>query len=175
MPDEPLDRSLQADHDEDAELVVSPLVVVSRTFAARPSAWVEARDFLREVIGPDVDQGITSRSLYDAVGDALLAAAHPDIGAFQIVVRILPDEVEVEVLTPEEVSPGPPPPGSLLMPTESFANWFTDVLERQGLTQEAAARQLGVSVRTVNRWIRGRTEPRLKDLQRVHSVFGRSG
>ena len=54
----------------------------------------------------------------------------------------------------------------------SFAEWIAEVLQRQGLSQEAAARQLGVSVRTVGRWVRGQSEPRLRDLRRVHQVFG---
>jgi transcriptional regulator with XRE-family HTH domain len=29
-----------------------------------------------------------------------------------------------------------------------------------------------VSVRTISRWLRGDTEPRLRDLRRVHEIFG---
>ena len=47
-----------------------------------------------------------------------------------------------------------------------------DVLRTQGLTQEAAARQLGVSVKTVSRWVGGATEPRMRDLRRIQEVFG---
>ncbi len=43
---------------------------------------------------------------------------------------------------------------------------------REGLTQEAAARQLGVSVKTVSRWVGGTTEPRMRDLRRIQEVFG---
>ena len=43
---------------------------------------------------------------------------------------------------------------------------------REGLTQEAAARQLGVSVKTVSRWVGGATEPRMRDLRRIQEVFG---
>jgi transcriptional regulator with XRE-family HTH domain len=53
-----------------------------------------------------------------------------------------------------------------------FADWLAQVLRREGLTQEAAARQLGVSVKTVSRWVGGETEPRLRDLRRIHEVFG---
>jgi transcriptional regulator with XRE-family HTH domain len=45
-------------------------------------------------------------------------------------------------------------------------------LRREGLTQEAAARLLGVSVKTVSRWVGGATEPRLRDLRRIQEVFG---
>jgi hypothetical protein len=54
----------------------------------------------------------------------------------------------------------------------TFAGWMQDVLRTQGLTQEAAARQLGVSVKTVSRWVGGATEPRMRDLRRIQEVFG---
>ena len=54
----------------------------------------------------------------------------------------------------------------------SFADWMAGVLRREGLTMEAAARQLGVSVKTVSRWVGGSTEPRLRDLRRIHELFG---
>jgi hypothetical protein len=55
---------------------------------------------------------------------------------------------------------------------ESFANWMAGVLRREGMTMEAAARQLGVSVKTVSRWVGGATEPRLRDLRRIRELFG---
>jgi DNA-binding XRE family transcriptional regulator len=61
-------------------------------------------------------------------------------------------------------------PGGQGAPT--FAGWMQDVLRTQGLTQEAAARQLGVSVKTVSRWVGGATEPRMRDLRRIQEVFG---
>jgi hypothetical protein len=54
----------------------------------------------------------------------------------------------------------------------TFAEWMTGVLHREGLTMEAAARQLGVSVKTVSRWAGGATEPRLRDLRRIRELFG---
>lgn len=56
--------------------------------------------------------------------------------------------------------------------SESFADWMSRVLRREGLTMEAAARQLGVSVKTVSRWAGGTTEPRLRDLRRIRELFG---
>ena len=35
-----------------------------------------------------------------------------------------------------------------------------------------AAKQLGVSVKTVSRWVGGATEPRLRDLRRIRELFG---
>ena len=55
---------------------------------------------------------------------------------------------------------------------ETFAEWMSSALRREGMTQEAAARQLGVSVKTVSRWVGGATEPRMRDLRRIQEVFG---
>ncbi len=62
--------------------------------------------------------------------------------------------------------------GSDRTPSASFAEWMTGVLRREGLTIESAAHQLGVSVKTVSRWVGGSTEPRLRDLRRIHELFG---
>lgn len=56
--------------------------------------------------------------------------------------------------------------------TGSFAEWMSSALRREGMTQEAAARQLGVSVKTVSRWVGGATQPRMRDLKRIRDVFG---
>jgi len=63
------------------------------------------------------------------------------------------------------VLPGPGLP-------DTFAEWMSTALRREGLTQEAAARMLGVSVKTVSRWVGGATEPRMRDLRRIQEVFG---
>ena len=62
-------------------------------------------------------------------------------------------------------------PGTLEHP-DTFAAWMSTALRREGLTQEAAARMLGVSVKTVSRWVGGATEPRMRDLRRIQEVFG---
>ena len=66
-----------------------------------------------------------------------------------------------------QARPGGRPPRSSPLPergrrgrragrgAESFADWMAGVLRREGLTMEAAARQLGVSVKTVSRWVGG--------------------
>jgi DNA-binding XRE family transcriptional regulator len=70
--------------------------------------------------------------------------------------------------------PAPAEPVALGAPgqPETFAEWMSTALRREGLTQEAAARQLGVSVKTVSRWVGGATEPRMRDLRRIQEVFG---
>ena len=55
---------------------------------------------------------------------------------------------------------------------DTFADWMSTALRREGLTQEVAARMLGVSVKTVSRWVGGATEPRMRDLRRIQEVFG---
>jgi DNA-binding XRE family transcriptional regulator len=71
-------------------------------------------------------------------------------------------------------APTPGEPVALGQPGQpsTFAEWMSTALRRQGLTQEAAARQLGVSVKTVSRWVGGATEPRMRDLRRIQEVFG---
>jgi hypothetical protein len=74
----------------------------------------------------------------------------------------------------EPPQPTPLEPVTLGAPgqPETFAEWMSTALRREGLTQEAAARQLGVSVKTVSRWVGGATEPRMRDLRRIQEVFG---
>ena len=74
----------------------------------------------------------------------------------------------------EPTVPAPTEPVMLGGPGQpsTFAEWMSTALRREGLTQEAAARQLGVSVKTVSRWVGGATEPRMRDLRRIQEVFG---
>ncbi|HEY5985081.1 MAG TPA: helix-turn-helix domain-containing protein [Streptosporangiaceae bacterium] len=62
--------------------------------------------------------------------------------------------------------------GDQTVQADTFSEWMTTTLRREGLTHEAAARMLGVSVKTVSRWVGGATEPRLRDLRRIKEVFG---
>jgi DNA-binding XRE family transcriptional regulator len=78
---------------------------------------------------------------------------------------------------PDPAAAAPEPPAEpvvLGQPGQpaTFAEWMSTALRREGLTQEAAARQLGVSVKTVSRWVGGATEPRMRDLRRIQEVFG---
>jgi len=68
----------------------------------------------------------------------------------------------------------PPGPVGLGGPGQpaTFAEWMSRALRSQNMTQEAAARQLGVSVKTISRWVGGTTEPRMRDLRRIQEVFG---
>ena len=147
--------------------------MVTQTFPARPSSLPDIRDFVLRYLRDAPLRSRAASSSTMAVLDALLDAASPDGGQIQVCFRIFPDGVEIDVLR------GPASAGSTLPPVRrdrpehrSFAEWLSGMLKRDGLSQEAAARQLGVSVKTVSRWVGGETEPRLRELRRIHEVFG---
>jgi hypothetical protein len=170
--------------DGEGQIEVVPVVVLSQTFPARPSWIPEIRDFVRRCLAesPLTEDG--NREVGETVFRALLDAAGPT-GAIQVSFRIFPEHVEVDVLhsndsIPSPVSvaaPGaaavaPPPAAGEPARQATFADWMSSTLRREGLTHEAAARQLGVSVKTVGRWVGGETEPRLRDLRRIQERFG---
>ena len=178
-----------------APIEVVPVVVVSQSFPARPSFIPEIRDFVRRCLAdsPLDEDGV--REVGETVFRALLDAAGPT-GYVQVAFRIFPEHVEVDVLHSESQVPdvagpqGHPAPAMPPMPARparpaapagrapedhhpaSFAEWMSSALRREGMTQEAAARQLGVSVKTVSRWVGGATQPRMRDLKRIQEVFG---
>jgi hypothetical protein len=179
---------------------VVPVVVVSQTFPARPSSIPEIRDFVRRCLADSPLSEQDNREVGETVSRALLEAAGPT-GAISVSFRIFPDHVEVDVLksggqvgTPagldalasllrgqgrvppviqEAADGGASSDGVLPVDDqETFAVWMAGILRREGMTMEAAARQLGVSVKTVSRWVGGATEPRLRDLRRIRELFG---
>ncbi|WP_340682489.1 helix-turn-helix domain-containing protein [Amycolatopsis coloradensis] len=164
-----------------------PVVVLSKIFPARPSSIPEIREFVRHSLAESPLTDEDNREVGQTVFRALLDAAGPT-GTIQISFRIFPEHVEVDVLHSQSGQPGeptlaevaelegtiPPPQAkaaSFGQPA-TFSEWMADVLRREGLTQEAAARQLGVSVKTVGRWVGGETEPRMRDLRRLRERFG---
>jgi hypothetical protein len=173
---------------------VVPVVVVSQTFPARPSSIPDIRDFVRRCLAGSPLSEEDNREVGETVSRALLEAAGPT-GAINVSFRIFPDHVEVDVLRSgagigsatgldaltsllraDELAGTPPgsrpPEVAAVSGPASFADWMAGVLRREGLTMEAAARQLGVSVKTVSRWVGGTTEPRLRDLRRIRELFG---
>jgi hypothetical protein len=189
------DRTAEMDRPDNSispNIEVVPVVVVSQTFPARPSSIPDIRDFVRHCLAQSPLSEEDNREVGETVSQALLDAAGPT-GAINVSFRIFPDHVEVDVLRS-----GPAlwttPTGldsltSFLRADEpaavrgasnnsssdadaSFADWMAGVLRREGMTMEAAARQLGVSVKTVSRWVGGATEPRLRDLRRIRELFG---
>ena len=181
------------DRPEDAisqSIEVVPVVVVSQTFPARPSSIPDIREFVRRCLGQSPLSDEDNREVGETVSQALLDAAGPS-GAINVSFRIFPDHVEVDVLRsgPQQWTSASLSALTSFLRTEepgseraasngagegdaSFADWMAGVLRREGMTMEAAARQLGVSVKTVSRWVGGATEPRLRDLRRIRELFG---
>ena len=184
----------------DNPIQVTPVVVLVQVFPARPSSIPDIRDFVRRCLAesPLTEEG--NREVGETVFRALLDAAGPT-GSIQVAFRIFPEHVEVDVLhsdnqvQPPGLVPGGARPSAatsggpaadtsvgdsrgaavpLGQPGQpaTVADWRSTALRREGLTQEAAARLLGVSVKTVSRWVGGATEPRMRDLRRIQEVFG---
>ena len=170
---------------------VVPVVVLSQTFPARPSSIPDVRDFVKRCLAQSPLSEEDNRQVGETVAHALLEAAGPS-GAINVSFRIFPDHVEVDVLR-SGAQIGTPAGldalASLLKAQEpaamgynggspqngdetAFADWMAAALRREGMTMEVAARQLGVSVKTVSRWVGGTTEPRLRDLRRIRELFG---
>jgi DNA-binding XRE family transcriptional regulator len=183
----------QPDH-RDGPIEVVPVVVLSQAFPARPSSIPDIRDFVRRCLAesPLTDEG--NREVSETVFRALLDAAGPT-GSIQVAFRIFPEHVEVDVLHSDSATQPPLAPASAPVPAATrltgtgrpvapatafpgregpanFAEWMSSALRREGLTQQDAARQLGVSVKTVSRWVGGATEPRMRDLRRIQELFG---
>jgi hypothetical protein len=178
---------------------VVPVVVLSQTFPARPSSIPDIRDFVRRCLSQSPLSEEDNREVGETVAQALLEAAGPT-GAINISFRIFPDHVEVDVLRSgaqvgtaagldaltsllraDALAMGEAAAGRNGAPASAgydasdqtpFADWMAGVLRREGMTMEVAARQLGVSVKTVSRWVGGATEPRLRDLRRIRELFG---
>jgi DNA-binding XRE family transcriptional regulator len=183
----------------DAPIQVTPVVVLVQVFPARPSSIPDIRDFVRRCLAESPLNEEGTREVGETVFRALLDAAGPT-GSIQVAFRIFPEHVEVDVLhsdnqvqppvlAPSGARPSAAPSGGPAIdtsagergaalplgqpgPSATFADWMSTALRREGLTQEAAARLLGVSVKTVSRWVGGATEPRMRDLRRIQEVFG---
>jgi hypothetical protein len=181
---------------------VVPVVVVSQTFPARPSSIPDIRDFVRRWLAQSPLSEEDNREVGETVSRVLLEAAGPTgainvsfrIYPDHVEVDVLRSGMQLgagtgldaltSLLRADRLTPGPgsgagpgaaPAPASAHAPgadPASFAEWMAGVLRREGLTMEAAARQLGVSVKTVSRWVGGTTEPRLRDLRRIRELFG---
>jgi hypothetical protein len=180
----------QADSAISENIEVVPVVVVSQTFPARPSSIPDIRDFVRRCLAQSPLSEEDNREVGATVAQALLDAAGPT-GAINVSFRIFPDHVEVDVLKSgaqlgttagldalrsflkaDELTGGLGGAAAAGGDDPSFADWMASVLRREGMTMEVAARQLGVSVKTVSRWVGGTTEPRLRDLRRIRELFG---
>jgi hypothetical protein len=177
---------------------VRPAAVISQVFPARRSSIPDIRDFVRRCLAdsPLAEEG--NREVGQTVFRALLDAAGPT-GSIQVAFRVFPEHVEVDVLNSDVPLQAPFVPSAAATPaagaaamaegpitaemleprlevaglvTTTFAEWMGNALRREGLTHAAAARELGVSVKTVSRWVGGATQPRMRDMRRIKAVFG---
>ena len=89
-----------------------------------------------------------------------------DPGAWDVNIVVHGDVIEVDVAPKAELERRQP-----VEPVE-FGTWLRARLRSRGMSQERAARRLGVSTRTVGRWVRGDTQPRFRDLARLREAFG---
>jgi DNA-binding XRE family transcriptional regulator len=153
--------------DEDGIREVGETVFRALLDAAGPTGSVQvAFRIFPEHVEVDV---LHSESPADASGQAVQTAGGAP-GRPPAPVLPLPNEVAKEP-SREQPAAGREPAGADKS-SGSFAEWMSSALRREGMTQEAAARQLGVSVKTVSRWVGGTTEPRLRDLRRIRELFG---
>jgi DNA-binding XRE family transcriptional regulator len=130
--------------------------VVSRSFVLSPAALEEVRQFVRQHLKPAPEDRPGPGDIASA---AALTATEEGNLPVHLTMRLFSDHVEVTLGTAPVAGLG-------------FREWLAEALRREGLSQEAAARRLGVSLKTVNRWIRGHSEPRMRELRRVQEVFG---
>jgi transcriptional regulator with XRE-family HTH domain len=49
---------------------------------------------------------------------------------------------------------------------------WSGLLDERGWSQERAAREIGVSLSAVRRWLSGETEPRYRELSKVSRALG---
>ncbi|MFD8492635.1 multiprotein-bridging factor 1 family protein [Amycolatopsis sp. NPDC059657] len=146
---------------------VLPVVITTSVFRARPSSVPEIQNFLRRCLSDSPLTEADSREVGKTIYNALLEAAGS--GMIQVSCRRYPNRVEFDVLPAE--TPLLPPPARQ-EPTATFAEWMAETLRAKGITRETAAGRLGVSPKTVARWLGGQTEPRLRELRRIQEEFG---
>jgi hypothetical protein len=181
---------------------IFPVVVVMRVFPARPSSVPAIREFVRQQLGQTPMSADDINTLCQRAADVLLDAAgtggaiqvllrifsgRAEVDVLQTNDIDISDDTTGTAGAVNGSSPGtgqsrpesaPEPPSAppagrmVARPDVTFAAWLADALRREGMTMEAAARRLQVSVKTVSRWVGGVTEPRLRDLSRLREIFG---
>ena len=141
-----------------------------RTFPAHPAALAAVRGFAREQATESGASPDKREEVAAAVEQAFASAlANPASRPLEIRLLVTSDRVEVEFLPAHQAGDrGPQQVGW----TESFSAWLAGELRERGLSQEAAARRIGVSLKTVSRWVRGETEPRYRELALIQRAFG---
>ena len=122
--------------------------IASRSFTISGSTFDEVQEFVRGYL----ERSARGSGSVAEITAAVAQAANQGIEPVYLNIRVFKEHVEVTV--------GPHP-----VPGIGFRAWFADTLRDTGLSQDAAARRLGVSLKTVNRWLRGHSEPRMRELR----------
>jgi len=102
------------------------------------------------------------REVSAALRDLAISAGHRTV---DIRVRVQGGRVRVEIL-------GPPVRDVTDGDSTTFARWLSTAMQERAITSRQAAAALGVSARTVSRWLNGWSEPRLRELRRITAYFG---
>jgi len=92
---------------------------------------------------------------------------HGRDGEVTVQFRVTGDAVSMEVVEDRHLEAHAP-----LGEHVPFAEWMSGLIRSRRMSQEAMARLLGVSLKTVNRWVNGRTEPRMRELRTIQEAFG---
>jgi DNA-binding XRE family transcriptional regulator len=103
------------------------------------------------------DERLTS-ALAEAIGSVVERQGSPS-RPIELLVTVRGNQVSVSAT---------PAPARL----QTFASWLKFRLDEQRLTKVALADRLGVSERTIRRWLAGETEPRFQELLRISSLLG---
>lgn len=149
---------------------VVPVEIITKIFPARPSAVPGIREFVQRSLAGAPLAEAEEREVGNSILRALLAAAGP-AGVLEVSCRKYPRWVEFDVLPARADQPCPAAAADEPL-SASFAEWLGDALRSRGIAKETAAERLGVSAKTITRWLGGLTEPRLRDLRRIEDQFG---
>jgi hypothetical protein len=137
-----------------------------KSFPAKVTSLGAVERFVREQAVeaglPDDERDRLAESVSEAVGASL---GDPAPAMLDVRIRVTRDTIEIVTNRP-----GEPLPAAQIV--GSFAEWLSQLLMRRGLSPEAAARRIGVSLKTVSRWVRGETEPRYRELGLIQQAFG---
>ena len=130
----------------------------------------QRRDVLAEILGSlqRTVSAIGREPKASPVQAGLARFRSPDDGGRPVDIHIRLDATELEV----EVLSNGGGAAATAADGQDFRTWLLTRLHDVGLSQESAARRIGVSARTVGRWARGETQPRMRDLRRVREALG---
>jgi hypothetical protein len=141
---------------------------VRRSFDRDESTAGRIADFVKEQANASHRSREDPAQVAEMIAQAVAAArSRAPTSVIEVKLRITNQQVDVEF----SKEPGRGGRAAQSAP-ETFAQWFAGLLRAGRTSQEAAARRIGVSLKTVNRWVHGETEPRLRELRMIREAFG---